>query len=134
MTFPLPGANWSYLHALTLKATTGLAGFALVNGTPNVLSWKAPADGAMHRFMVVSVVHVSSAETGGVISAVYQSPVPGAANHFTQLIAGGLGTDVNGQTGTTFFALVQPGTTVTVQQTSALTAGAAVLNAELWAL
>jgi hypothetical protein len=126
-------ADAGHVHKGFAKlATTGTAGFALQNATPNVISWTAPNDGAVHMFVAVSVVHVTSAETGGTIQVIYQSPTSGAGNHFSQLLAGGLGTDVNGQTGTTIFALVQPGTTVTIQQTAALTAGAATLVAELW--
>jgi hypothetical protein len=113
-------------------ATTGTAGFALTNGTPNIISWTAPNDGAIHMFVCVSVAHVTSTETGGTVVVTYQSPVSGAANHFSQILAGALSTDTNGQTGTTIFALVQPGTTVTVQQTSALTGGAATVYVELW--
>lgn len=126
-------ADASHVHKGFAKlATTGTAGFALTNGTPTIISWTAPNDGAMHMFVCISTVHVTSAETGGTIQVIYQSPISGVTNHFTQAFAGGLGTDTNGQTGTTVFALVQPGTTVTVQQTAALTAGAATVYAELW--
>lgn len=118
--------------ALGLVATIGLTGFALQNGTPNLFSWTAPNDGAVHVFGVVSVKHVTSAETGGVISVVYQ-PVAGGGNHTTQILAGSLGTDTAGQVGTTVWGIVQPGSTVTVQQASALTAGASTAWAELWA-
>lgn len=113
-------------------ATTGIAGFTLGNSTPNVLTWTAPSDGAIHMFVVLSVVHVTSAETGGTIQVIFQSPISGAGNHFSQLLAGGLGTDAGGQTGTTIFGLVQPGSTVTVQQTTPLTAGAATAWLEIW--
>ena len=113
-------------------ATTGTAGFALQNGTPNILTWTAPGDSAVHMFVALSVVHVTSAETGGTVQVIFQSPISGAGNHFSQLVAGGLGTDANGQTGTTIFGLVQPGTTVTIQQTTALTAGAATAWFEIW--
>lgn len=126
-------ADAGHVHKGFAKlATTGTAGFTLTNGTPNIISWTAPSDGAVHMFVCVSVAHVTSAETGGTVQVIYQSPITGVTNHFTQILAGGLGTDTNGQTGTTIFALVQPGATVTVQQTVALTAGAATVYAELW--
>ena len=65
MTFPLPGANWSYLHSPRLVATTGVNGFMLQNATPNILSWTAPNDGNMHRLIVFATLHVTSSETGG---------------------------------------------------------------------
>lgn len=119
-------------QAPSLQATTGIAGVPLQNATPNIITWTAPNDGNMHMFVALSVVHVTSAETGGQVQVIYQSPITGAGNHFSQLLAGGLGTDVNGQTGTTIFGLVEPGTTVTIQQTSALSAGAATVWAEIW--
>ena len=121
-------------NSLSVAATTGTGGFALQNATPTILTWTVPNDGQLHMFTVVSVLHVTSAETGGVVQVVYQSPVSGAGSHFSQILAGGLATDTNGQTGTTIFGLAQAGTSVTVQQTSALTAGAASLRAEIWAL
>ena len=147
MSFPVPGgatflrarnnlldvANASQaladLGGLGQQASTGPAGVALQNGTPTFLTWNVPNDGNLHYIIVISVVHVTVAQTGGAVQVVYQSPFVGAVNHFSQLIAGGLGTDTSGQGGTTISALVQPGSTVTVQQTSAQTAG----TAQFWA-
>ena len=112
---------------LVLQATTGVAGFALQNATPTIISWTAPNDGNLHRFIVICSLDVSSAETGGAVSLVCTPP--GAGAQTTSLYAGGLGT---GPAYNTQERLVQPGTTVTVEQSSALTGGAATVWAEIW--
>ena len=118
---------------LTPQATTGNAGFALQNGTPNILTWTAPADGNMHRFTVFSLLHCTSAETGGLVQVGYFGPFAGASMHVATLFNAGLGTDTTGQApANAFDALVGPGTAVTITQTSALTAGAATVWAEIW--
>lgn len=113
---------------LGLLAATPVAGFALQNGTPNILTWTAPADGQMHRVLVHAGLRVTSAETGGAVTLTVIQPdgstyAPGA-------FAGGSGT--NATSGFTAMHPVQAGSTVTLAQSSALTAGAAVVWAELW--
>lgn len=130
MTFPLPGANWTYLHTPRLVATAGLAGFALQNATPTILSWTAPADGALHRFSVYASMHVTSAETGGIVQAVFTLP-DGSAGFYT-VLPGGQGTGFNSSQ-VNLATIVKAGTTVTLQQVTALTAGGAKLWAEIWA-
>ena len=126
--FPLPGANWSYLHAPRLQATTGPAGFALQNGTPTVISWTAPNDGQLHRALFFGSMHVTAAETGGQVNFSYTLP-DGTANGVTAA-AGGAGT---GPQNVFFYTVVvQAGSTVSVVQATALTLGAAVLWAEIW--
>lgn len=133
MNFPLPGANWTYLHTLTLKATTGAAGFALVNGTPDLVTWTAPDDGQLHRVTVYSSQLIGSSQTGGTVSV--QATVPGAGSaHFSQVFPGGSGASAAGLIGTPYTAVVGPGSTVTVSQTSALTGGDGTVWAEIWAL
>jgi len=118
----------AYPSSLSLQATTGLAGFALQDATPTIISWTAPNDGNLHRFIVICSLDVSSAETGGAVSLVCTPP--GVGVQTTSLYAGGLGT---GPAYNTQQRLVQPGTTVTVEQSSALTGGAATVWAEIWA-
>lgn len=129
MTFPLPGANWTYTHSLRLVAATGAAGFNLQNATSTILTWTAPNDGNMHRISVVGVLHVTSAETGGAVTIPYLAP--DGSGSTTTLFAGGAGL---GTTGASADRIVQAGSTVTLSQASALTVGAAVLWAEIWAL
>lgn len=131
-SFPLPGANWTYTHGLKLVATTGPNGYVLQNGTANILTWTAPNDGQLHRFMVFSTLDVFSAETGGAIGINYTVPGGGAQSH--TFYAAGLAPAV--PTSPAFPGLapaISPGTTVTLTQSSALTAGAATLWAEIWA-
>lgn len=117
--------------ALALQASTGLAGFALVNGTPNIISWTAPADGKMHRVIVPLAVIVTSAETGGAVGISYTDP-SGVARTAT-VNSGGHGAgpwsyDFPQQVA----QVIAPGSTFTLQQSSALTVGAATVYAELW--
>jgi hypothetical protein len=152
MTFPVPGgatflrsrsnladvANpataLADLGGLVMVAGTGIAGFALQNGTPTILSWTAPNDGLLHRVTLFGLIHVTSLETGGQVSMQYFGPFGGATAHTSTILAAGLAADTGGQAANFFNVPVGPGTTVTVAQTSALTAGAATLWAELWAL
>jgi hypothetical protein len=122
----------AWANALTPLATTGAAGYTLVNGTGNVITWTAPNDGAMHRVLIFAVLRVTSNETGGLITVAYT--LPDASAHTNNLIGGG-------QAAGTYFPLnsngpqellVQANTAVTIAQGSALTGGAGVLWAEIW--
>lgn len=116
---------------LTLLAATSLSGYALVNGTGTIISWTAPSDGALHRFIVFSNKVVTSTETGGQIQVAFTDAA--SVSVTTTPFGGGQGTgfQVSGNTalGGCF---VPAGTTVTVKQSSALTAGASTLWAEIW--
>jgi len=109
-------------------ADAGIAGFALQNATPNILTWTAPNDGLPHRVAVFGGVRCSVAETGGVIQ-INATDLAGG-NIARQLDAGGHG--VGSFVFTSSMILVQPGSVVTVQQSSALSLGAATAFAELW--
>lgn len=111
MSFPpVPGAD-GYLASLKLKARTPLAGFPLVNGTPAILTWQAPADGNQHLFQIVASAHCTVAETGGGIVASFTAP-DGTPVSGVELIAGGLGV---GLTAAPYFArLIAPGSLVTL--------------------
>ena len=109
------------------QVQTPAAGVALVNGTPDIISWQVPDNGQQHPFMVIGQANVTGAETGGEVQVTY-TPASGAAGTLT-LSAGGLGTGVHAFT---FEARVAaPGSVVTVTQSTALTAGAAVINASI---
>lgn len=111
----------------TLATATPLGGFPLQNGTPQILSWTAPADGNIHRVTLVTALHVTSNETGGQVTLNTTLPDGTAANPV--VYTGGTAASI-GQFSTD--RIVQPGSTVTLAQTTALTGGAAVLWAELW--
>lgn len=114
--------------ALTLQNSTQLAGFTLQNATPNIISWSVPNDGQVHRFAVYGQVRVTSAETGGAIQVAYTYPDGSAVTD--SLDAGGHA--ATHQTFSVRLIMCAPGTAVTVQQSSALSAGAAVAWAEIW--
>jgi hypothetical protein len=109
---------------------SGTAGFALQNGTPNILTWTAPNDGALHRVALFAVKHVTSTETGGVIAVTYTLP-DGTASAAHTLLGGSQASGDLVPSGA-FLVLVEANTTVTVKQNSALTGGASIMWAEIW--
>lgn len=129
MSFPpIPGAD-ANLRGFRLVADTGAAGFALQNGTPVILSWTAPNDGRQHSVMVMGGVHCTSAATGGAVNYTGTRPDGSVAN-VTVVTAG----QVLGSTaGLSHNDVIEAGTTVTLNQSSALTAGAELVFATLWA-
>jgi hypothetical protein len=118
----------AWATALTLLASTGAAGYTLVNGTGTVISYTFPNDGLLHRFTIFAILAVSSAETGGTMRYLYTSP-DGTSNSFV-LVNGGAGGGITNPN----FAQVpaKANTTVSITQGTALTGGAAVLYAEIW--
>ena len=152
MTFPVPGgatflrarsnladvanpaAALADLGGLVRVASTGPAGFALQNATPNILTWTAPNDGLLHWVVVMTYLRVTSAETGGQVNLSWTDP--GGNGTATGLVNGGKGTGATGTDSPNWSvnAAVQAGTTITLLQATALTAGAATIWAELWAM
>jgi hypothetical protein len=114
---------------LALQAATPVSGFALVNGTPNILTWAAPNDGKLHRVMIFATLQVTSAETGGVVEITYFNP--GGNFDSDGVFSGNLG---NGPypLSNVFPLTIQAGSAFSIKQSSALTAGAATLWAEIW--
>jgi hypothetical protein len=112
-----------------MLATTPAAGFSLVNGTPNILTWTAPADGQLHQVVVISSMDVTTATTGGAILATIT--MPDGTQGFITLQAGTqpAGYNYNSSIGQ---AIVEAGSTVTVSQSSAMTAGAAKVWARIF--
>ena len=145
-----PAANWSnnshkitslangsatadaaaFGQILASQATTGTTGYTLVNGTGNIITWTTPNDGALHRFLIVAGMHVTSTETGGQITASYTLPDGTAATH--TMFAAGLTTGDQLLSGVQFMLTVEANTAVTVKQATALTGGAAIMWAEIW--
>lgn len=115
--------------ALAKQAATPAAGFTLVNGTPTILTWTPPNDGLMHRVQLWGDVNVSAGTTGGLIQ-IHMTDQGGTA--------GTLQMDAGSHAGTGFFVsasrnlLIQGGSTLTISQDSALTAGTAAFYAEIW--
>lgn len=121
-------ATPSYALGFGIKqADIGAAGTALQNGTPTFLTWNVPNDGNDHQFTVTSFLNVTLAETGGLVTCSYTGP-GGSATSFNPQ-AGAQAAGVNATSNT---RIAQPGTTVTVAQATALTAGAATIWAQIW--
>lgn len=116
------------------EATTAVAGAALQNGTPTFATWTAPSDGKLHRVEIWTFLNVTSAETGGQVEATVTPPngTPQTFSMFAPNKAAGTyhGDGVN--FGDLWGLMVEAGTTLTIAQTSALTAGAATIWAEIW--
>lgn len=123
------------MSSLQLQATTATnnpTGYALVNGTGNIISWTAPNDGLQHRVLIFAGLHVTSGETGGQISVTYTMP-DGTVATTAQIIAGGQGTGTYATSPTgPCLLMIEGGTAVAVKQNTALSGGAAVLWAEIW--
>jgi hypothetical protein len=125
-------ADAGHVHPLagitSLVASTGTGGYSLANGTGTILAWTAPSDGALHYVTVAAGLDVSASETGGAVTVSY--PLPGGATAGAQpLLAGGASA---GALTAASAGIVASGGTVTVSQSSALTAGAATLWAQVW--
>lgn len=115
------------LPALTLQRATPAAGFALQNGTPVIFTWTPPNDGQAHAVLIGANLDVTVAETGGGVVLTCNLPDGSAGN--PPVFSGGAGV---GTFSFSQFRMVQAGQPVTLQQSSALTLGAAVLFAALW--
>ena len=107
-------------------ATTGAAGYVLVNGTGTIISVTAPNDGNLHLCIVSGLLHITTIIVGGQI--VYG--VPG--DYTNTLLAGSEGTGWVAAGGVAI--TMQPGTTLNMVQNTAVSSGAAVLYASLWLL
>jgi hypothetical protein len=116
---------------LSQVATTGPAGFALQDATPTIFSWIAPNDGNLHAVALYSEKYVASTETGGAIGLTFT--IGGQTGTVTPFGGGGAeGIRPNGTAGA-LNIVVDPGSTVTLAQASALTGGTSTLYALLFA-
>lgn len=105
-----------------------VAGVSMINGTQTLLSWTAPNDGQLHRAQVFFGTNTTSALTGGGTGWTFTGPAGGPLS--PTLVAAGQGVGVKHAFDG---AVIAPGTTVTVSQSGAATAGAATMWADLWA-
>ena len=127
-TYPNPGL--SATAALQQQATTGTSGYALVNGTGNIITWTAPNDGNAHRAEVFFSSDVTSAATGGQIAVGFT--VPDGTTVVKQILAASQ-SQAGYPAATQINVMIKAGSTISVQQYTALTAGAQTVWAELWA-
>jgi hypothetical protein len=121
----------AWLPGMTLEATTGSAGYALVNGTGSILSFTTPNDGNMHRVVLIANKVIGSTETGGQIYLAFTDP-SGSGRSIAIFNGGGGGGWNTPNVIGDCFVLVKGNTTVSLNQASALTGGASTLFAELW--
>ena len=114
---------------LTLVADTGINGFALQDATPAIVSWTAPDDGEMHTVLFAELKHVTTLEAGGAVEYTFTSPdgssVSAALDSGTR--SPGLFASASNM------RFIKPGSTVTISQSSALTSGATLVFAQIWA-
>jgi len=121
---------WTVPTNLALVATTGVAGFALQNATPTILTWTAPNDGNAHSVQWAGEIRVSVAQTGGQLTLSFTDPSNQGAS--TTVDNGGHGVGFNPMSNYRA-VMVAPGTTVTLAQSTAMTLGTATAFASLWA-
>ena len=123
------GGQPTWGTAITLLASTGTAGYPLINGTGTIVSWPAPNDGALHRVMVFSNIEVAGSQTDGAISVGFTDA--GGNAHSFNLYAGGLASGGHAP-GNSYQLTVEANTTLSITQSSAQTGGSATVWAELW--
>lgn len=116
---------------LTKLATTGPSGVALVNGTGPLLLATTPNDGNNHLVVVAMKMVVSSAETGGAVGvSVTES---GGSADTVAGFAAALGAGTYHWPATTFQAIMcGPNCAISINQSSALSAGASVVIGDIW--
>lgn len=102
-----------------------VAGVALINGTPNLLTYFVPNDGNPHAILIIGAAIVTSAETGGAVQVVLTDQTSGQTST-TTISAGTLAAGV--QATTVVAATLSAGSKVVINQSSALSAGAATVN------
>lgn len=111
------------------QATTPAAGTALINGTQTLCQWTTPNDGVPHDFRVSAIQNVAVLETGGQVQVAFTDSRGNAAT--SVLFAGGSGVGDQGQS---LERLAAPNTTIQVNQSTALTAGTATVDAQIWGI
>jgi hypothetical protein len=116
--------------SLQRQAATPLAGVALVNGTPTILSWTAPNDGQQHRALIWANAIVGTATVGGAVNVTWTDP-SGTGQAWTILPGTQASTGWEYSISQVPNIIIKAGTPVTVTQT-ALTAGASTVYAEIW--
>jgi hypothetical protein len=127
----LKAADAGHVHTgLSLITATSLAGYALVNGTGTIISWAVPNDGKLHRFMVFASMDIATTETGGTIAVVFTSPGNSPVTY--GIMSPGQAAGWNFSIASFPPTFAKAGTTVSVSQSTALTAGSATMQAEIW--
>ncbi len=115
---------------IPITAETSATGVALINGTQTILTVTVPNDGNMHTIVSAwAIKDVSAALTGGAVSISW-TPYKGTVQTLTDSASTALVYETN-VVFTSAITSLKPGTTVTVKQTTAMTAGAAKVYAKI---
>jgi len=120
----ISGSLPAWVAAFYQLATTGNSGVALINGTQTILTWTAPSDGNLHIVCWALLQHVTSNETNGAVVTTITGKYT-VGNGF----AGGSTTGWYQSGGS---ACLNAGDTFQVNQSTALTGGAATVYGLLW--
>lgn len=112
---------------ISTQAKTPLAGFALQNGTSDILTWTTPNDGNLHTVDVAGVLVVSLLEVGGLIRLLYTL----GGNQIAQTLWAGGSAVGNYYSAFAGAVTCDPNTTQRLQQNTALTSGSASLFATI---
>lgn len=132
-------ADARHVHAgISPVASTGESGYALVNGTGTIISWTAPSDGNLHVFSIFARLIVATGLTGGAIYAGNGGTIltGGTVNSGAFLWAANQGAGDYFLTKTTLAGngVLGPGEQIYIKQSTAVSAGAGTVFAEIWAL
>jgi hypothetical protein len=126
----MPFQNNSLAGSLAKQAATPATGFALINGTPTIISYTTPNDGNIHTAIVSIAKIVTSTETGGQINITYT--IGGQAQNLVLLGGANAPGVFFTANAIRYVMMVDPNTTVSIVQAVALTAGASVVYVELF--
>jgi hypothetical protein len=111
-------------------ASTGANGYAMADSTDAILSWTVPGtagDGNMHEALLFGALYATAATTGGNITVSYTLPNGVAVTGKPFITGTGLAADTLATPPAGYLLLlVESGSTVSLQQSTALTAGASV--------
>ena len=114
----------AWLAAYAQLVTTGNAGVALINGTQTILTWTAPNDGNLHIVNWALLQHVTTLEVGGAV-------VTTISGLYTQGNGFG-GSSSVGYNASGGINVIPPGDTFQINQSTALTSGAAIVYGLIW--
>lgn len=112
-------------------AITTLAGFSLQDATPTILSWTAPNDGKPHPVLIFATLHVTSSTTGGEVDLDFTTP---DGTSTAQEIFSGTQSSGVPWANTEVTVMCEPGSTVSIKQSTAVTLGAAAFWGQIWGL
>lgn len=137
-TAAVSGPSWVTVEVVNLPqapyptrvATTTSSGYNLINGTGTILSYTTPQDGRLHLVTVAATKVVSTAETGGACTIAFATAA--AVTVFAGTKAVGTYPSPDAAESQTNTFIIQPGQTIALAQSTALTAGASTVYAEIW--